>query len=133
MPTFEKWYAHTGAPSAAQRAVRNWGLIQRNPTSITIDRKGVEKDPQTVRTEYDNDARWIGEAGLAGRGQGSVRSSGVAVTRDLIVFGVRDHPTVTDTDLKTGDQFAVGKVLWEIRDVVEVTGGVQARAERLSS
>lgn len=132
MVDFANWYGHSGSPNAARRAVRNWALIQRNATTLTIDRDG-DKHTVTVRLEYDNDARWLGEAGLAGRGQGSVQASGVVATRDLIVFGVKDHPTEDDTDLKTGDRFAIGKILWEIRDVIEVTGGVRARAERLSS
>ena len=119
MPDFVNWYSSSITPVAAElRALMAWERIQDRPTSVTLDRGGVAQAAQTVRLEYSSPHTVQGEVGKAGE-------------YDLVVFGVKDHPTVTDTNIKRGDRFAVGKLVYEVLTVANVPGEVQAWAKRL--
>lgn len=112
-----------GAISQPKRAVRAWKRIQRDPSSIAVERSGNVQTAQTVRIEFS-----IENNSYAGQGQNTMPSK-----RDLIIFGVRNHPTVTDTDLERGDRFVIGTSSYEITDVNDIVPGeVQADAVRLS-
>ena len=104
------------------RAVRTWSLILRDAQSIVVDRDGVDRDAQTVRITYDNDAKWVG-------GDSNV---GKSSNREVVIFGIKDHPnsSVTDTDLQAGDRFIFEDVRYEIRDVFDLPGSVQCKAQK---
>lgn len=114
------WYGSTGAINTTVRAERTWSMILRDPLPIVVDRDGIDLPAQTVKLTADNDARWVG-------GDGDV---GKSAERDLVIFGIKDHPTVADTDLQTGDRFIFNDAIYEIRDCATVPGGIQAKAVR---
>jgi hypothetical protein len=109
----------SGFMTAEARAEIIWELIGVNPFSVTLKRNGVMQAAQTVRMEYDKQAR----DAVSAAGQGSVRA--------LMLFGVRDHPTVPDTDIKKGDRFVYKEREYTLLDpIYPLPGGeVQCRAE----
>ena len=48
------------------------------------------------------------------------------------LFGVKDHPTVDDTDVQHGDRFFVGNNEFEIISVAEYPGEIQAVCQVIS-
>jgi len=124
MANFDAWLGQGNEPiSATSRAVDAWNRINRNPTSITIIQKDeTELDTQTVRIEFDNsmDSERKGEGG------------GMSARRDAIVFGVKNHPMVADTNIQRGDRFAVNGQIYRVVQVILVPGEVQATCEVLS-
>lgn len=122
MPDIGNWLADT----TASRAADAWSRINDKPASVTIYRDRTRTtpdetlDPQTVRLEFSSTVRELmGEGG---------RSS----IRDLIVFGVRGHESVPDTDIRRGDVFEHAGGRYRVVDVLMTTGEVQARAEMLT-
>lgn len=110
MPNFKNW-------GNANRAADAWERISERPTSILIVRGGVNQPAQTVRLEMDNTASEItGDGGTI-----------ISVRRGTI-FGVKGHPSpsVPDTVLKKGDQFAINKVQHVVVSVIEQKGEIQA-------
>lgn len=109
----------TPAEDEAARAVAAWRRINDKPTSITVIRVGTA---QTVRLEYDTAAgERGGEAGTAG-------------VRGLIVFGVRNYPggTPANTNIRRNDRFIYGSEEYQVIDVMETLGEIQAHAEVIS-
>lgn len=121
MPDFTRWdTSGAGAIQAAQRAVRAWLRIQRDPVTIQFRRGSDLLDEQTVR---------IGTA-----------SSGAEVTslpgqkagiQTITVYGVRDHPddAVSNTDMKRGDRFVYSDKFYRITGIVIAPGEVQGFGE----
>jgi len=112
-----------GSPiNVSHRATLAWRRISDKPTSITIKRGTSTLGAQTVRIEYS---------------EGMTQQNGISASpavRDLIVFGVRNHPDtdIDDTDIRAKDRFVIGSVEYQVRDLVLTLGEVQARAEALS-
>ena len=46
-----------------------------------------------------------------------------------VVFGLRHHPTIADTDIQRGDRFVVGATEFEVIGVIVSVGDVQAICE----
>jgi len=122
MPDFDDWYlTSTIQPASAEtRAVLAWRRIQDRATSLVLDRDGVAQAAQTVRLDYD--ATYFPQED----------ATGISARRELVVFGVVDHPTVTDTDIRVGDRFAVAFDHYEVFNVVALPGEVQALVRRIS-
>ena len=122
MPNFSAWLSsHSPIVSASDRAVLAWRRINDKPTSIVVNRDGSVLPPQTVRLEYSEAERSsIGEAGV------------VSMIRKIIVFGVVNHPSVADTDLRYGDRFAFGGVVFHVQMVMPTLGEIQATAEAMT-
>lgn len=124
MPNFDNWLASSKfkPATAADKAVAAWRRIQDKPTSISLNRDGIAQTAQTVRLEYDADA------------QQDKDETGKSFRRELVVFGVKDHPSmaVLDTDIKAGDRFAIGVEHFEVSNVIFTTGEIQAIARRIS-
>ncbi len=124
MPSINAWLAAGGDLAAlpteteAQRAARAWRRIGDKPTSVTFKKpNGTTLAAQTVRLESDNSASLAeSEAGAAPR-------------RKLIIFGVRNHATVTDTDIAEGYRFISGNDLYRVVDIITTLGEVQGVAE----
>lgn len=93
-------------------------IIADKIQSITVNRNGVELGAQNVRLEpVGGDARIMTEAG-------QVRKI------NMIIVGYKGHPTITNTDLKPGDRFAVSGLLYEVIAVMPaLTDSLQAYAE----
>lgn len=122
MPSFDKWIASTNVrdTSAAAKATEAWNAILDDSTSVVITRNGSNLAAQTVRIEYQT---WVTED------KGDMAE---ASRRSVWVFGVRDHPTVTDTNLQNGDKFVLNGNLYRVRDVLFLPGEIYADGERLS-
>lgn len=104
--------------STTVRAVAAWNRIQDKPSSIVIYRNEAALAAQTIRIEYES---------IANEKQTNVAESS---ERELILFGVKGHPTATDTDLENGDLFVYQSQQYKIEDVVTYPGEVQAKAKR---
>lgn len=120
MTTFDMWRGSSiAALDATGRAIATWQLIQRYPTSITLVREGsADLAAQTVRVEADSSVRSV-------RGQSNAQTE----RRQMLLFGVAGHPTVPDTDIESGDRFALNGQVYRVRDLVRVPGGLQAWCE----
>lgn len=122
MPDFDQWLILRGRRSipTIARAIMAWQRIQDRATTLTVYRDGAAlADTQTVRIEFDSTSSDRHEAGEAS-------------VRGIVLFGVKGHPDAADTNLQKGDRFALGSDQYEVKDVIEVPGEVQARAERIS-
>jgi hypothetical protein len=113
--------------SNAARAERIWAKIQRKPSSVVFTKPATNDGAgnvtpaatlaaQTVRATSDNRASLV--AGLAG----------AAPQRHLVVFGIKDHATLADTDINEGYTFTYDGDTYRVVDTVAVPGGVQAIA-----
>lgn len=105
------------------RAALAWRRISEKPTTITLKRGAATLDPQTMRVENS-------EASSMQRG-----NAGTGTLRDVVLFGVRNHPDVTveDTDVQAKDRFVLNNIEYQVMDIVRTLGEVQARAEAVSS
>lgn len=121
MPDFQAWKRGGKAISGSPRAVDAWRRIQDKPTQIIIVRDlGGALAEQTVRVEWSGEVRDVmGQVGTVGE-------------RQITVFGVQGHPTVPDTDIRRGDQFALDGVQYKVVDVLVTLGEIQARVEARS-
>lgn len=118
-------------PSAAKRAANAWRRIGDKPASIvftvprSVSATGVVTAEttlaaQTVRVEADNRAM-LAES-VAGAG----------AKRRVIIFGVKDHDVIDDTDVEKGYTFVLDDRLYRVMDVIKpprIIGEVQAFAE----
>lgn len=125
MANLNAFYARdlTGAPaSAAQRAINAWQRINDKPSSITIYRNATAQTAQTVRLEFDDGTK---QDALS-------KAGGTTNERELVIFGVKDHPTITTTDLKDDDGFTYDGQTYQVKGVIKLPGEVQARAVKWS-
>ncbi len=116
MPDFETWRSDPQA-----RALDAWARIEDQPTTITIQRGGTMLAAQTVRIEFSDAAR-----------EDLSLHEGLNVVpgvQQAIVFGVRNHPTVADTEIERGDRFVIGATEFEVAGVIVAAGNVQAICE----
>jgi len=106
------------SPNTTQRAVDAWNRIGDKPVSITVIRGDTTLPIQTVRIEYSESERVVtGEA------------SGMSAVRNVIVFGVKNHPSVANTNLQYGDMFSYDGQIFKIVFVMSTIGEIQANAE----
>lgn len=110
-----------GLLSASQRAALAWRRIQDRPTEITIRRGSGSAqtilESQVVRLEWDNTA---------------TEAEGINTTearQKVVVFGVRGHDTVEDTDIERSDQFSINGVRYMVFSIMTPPGEVQAVCE----
>ncbi len=116
MPSYEAWREHREA-----RAEDTAARISQQAVQIVI-RRGVDVlPPQTVRIEYGSSAR---EDLDTRRGLNVVPG-----VQRAVIFGVRDHPTAADTDIRRGDRFVVAVSEFEVIAVIVRAGEVQAFCE----
>lgn len=103
--------------SAAYRAKRAWMRINDKPTSITIARGASDLPAQTVRVELDSIANDVnGDHAVPG-------------VQKCVVFGIKDHATLPDTDIQTGDRFVVDDVEYVVISIINTIGEIQAVGE----
>lgn len=126
MPDFAAWLGKRASVSRVGRSEAAWARIQDKPTSIVLVRRvgstSVSTPAQTVRLEPYT-TRTGGEvAGAAGQ-------SG---DQDVIVFGVRGHGTVTNTDIRRDDRFTYEGKQYRVVSINTFPNSVQALAEALS-
>jgi hypothetical protein len=118
MPNMDNWgnSSRLGRPNAQSRAAAAWNRIQDKPSVITVVGSVT---PQTVRIEFDNSNPRAVEG-----------TPSAADMSTLVIFGIRDHATLPDTALATGDRIIFENEEYEVQDVVKTIGEIQARAYR---
>jgi hypothetical protein len=106
---------------SSNRAIDAWRRISEKATSVVFKTaSGTSLPAQSVRLEYDSTASQ------------SESAAGVGNKLKLIVFGVRGHPTVADTNIKKGYRFVREKREYEVMSVIVQTGEVQGIAETVN-
>lgn len=122
MINFDAWLGTAGSPivqpiPATDRAALAWSRILDRPTSIVLrTAAGVNRAAQTVRIESDN------RSSLANSAAGS------APRMAVIVYGIRNHATLTDTAMAEGDRFVLNSDSYRIEDVILQIGELQGVA-----
>lgn len=96
------------------RAVLAYRRILDRPTNVAVKRL---TSTQIVRVEYHD---------LSHEEDGSNQTAGVA---QATIFGVRNHPTVPDTDIKRGDRLTLHGSVFEVVTLMLPPGEVQALCE----
>jgi hypothetical protein len=97
-----------------RRAAFAWRRINEKPDSIAFkNAAGTVLAAQTVRVESDNSATLA--EGVAG----------AAPKRKVVVFGVRNHATVADTDIKEGYRFVYLNDEYRCVDIILTLGEIQ--------
>lgn len=119
---FNAWLDGRERVDVSARASRAWARIQDRASAITLVRNQVALAAQTVRIE-PTDQRAVRE---------STGAAGVSARQTLVVFGVRDHATETDTDIERDDRFAYDGKFYRVAHVNLFPGEVQALAEAQS-
>jgi hypothetical protein len=106
------------ANDATERAALAWRRIQHKPSSVAFrTNAGATIAAQTVRVEYDNVASpSTGNAGNAGR-------------RGVVVFGIRGHSSLSDSDIKPGYRFVLNAEEFRCLDVIITLGEIQGLFE----
>lgn len=123
MLDFNAWLERGAEPLAADgRASAAWRRIQEKPTEITVVRDETVLDPQTVRIEYST-------LTIAQELTGGAGNSG---HQTAIVFGIRGHATLPDTDIERNDLFTAEGLQFRIISLTLTTGEIQGMAEVLS-
>jgi len=111
----------TGWKGSITRPTDAWRRINDKPTEITLKRGSTMLDQQLVRVEYSSSANeQVGENSIPG-------------TLTVTLFGVKNHPTVSDTDIQRGDRFVLENVEYEVMGVITTTGELQAISEASQS
>jgi hypothetical protein len=127
MPSVTRWRitSRITVTDEGTRAVDALQRIQDRPTSVTLFRNESALAAQTVRLDYSEATTSAERRGVAGQPS----------ERQLIIFGVRNHPdaAVLNTDIQRGDIFKYGGASYSIVDVILLPGEVQAYTERLQS
>lgn len=112
------YLSDTSAIPATNRAAAAWTRINDKPSSIAFKKpNGTVLTAQTVRLEYDN------------RSTEAQSAAGKAPVRKLTVFGVKDHSTVTDTNIDTGYRFVLDGREYRVVDTIKTIGEIQAVCE----
>jgi hypothetical protein len=114
MPTLAAWLGDTAAIPETERAALAWRRINDKPTSVAFrTAAGATVAAQTVRIESDNSATAAESA------------AGAAAKRKVIVFGVRNHATVADTDIREGYRFVYLNDEYRCVDTIVTLGEIQ--------
>lgn len=109
-----------GIPTATEqlRAALAWRRINDKPSSVAFKTPaGVTLAAQTIRVESDSSA------------SPATSEAGMAPTRKVVLFGVRNHATVADTIVDEGYRFVGGGDEYRVVAIINTLGEVQALAE----
>ena len=110
MPDFNAWTGDavplTGWTDDNDRAHDTARLIAAKSSSITVSRPSGALDAQTVRLE---------PAGSAGEASGT---NMVISKAGIVIIGYKDHPTITDTNLRRGDRFLIAGQKYSVTQVL---------------
>lgn len=99
---------------AQRRAANAWKRINDKPTSVAFKTAaGVTLAAQTVRIEVDN------------RADTAESDAGQTPRMNVIVYGIRGHATLTDTDIAEGYRFVLNGDEYTIKDVILQIGEIQ--------
>jgi len=107
-------------PTAVEqdRAALAWRRINDKPSSVAFRTPaGVTLSAQTVRIESDSST------------SSAMSEAGKATSRKIVVFGVRNHATQANTDIKEGYRFTVGNDEYRCEAVILTLGEIQGLFE----
>lgn len=111
MPDFGAWW--TGEPiQDSLRALDTARTIADKPASVTVKRGASVLGAQTVRIDT-----------AASAPQGNTGPTATTNALRVLVVGYRDHPTITDTNLKRGDTFLYEGTLFAVVQILPETPG----------
>lgn len=115
------WLSSGGGEPAAQEATRAalaWKRIQDKPTSVAFRTPaGTILAAQAVRVEADSNAT------------PTTSTAGKNASRRVVVFGIRNHATLPDTDLAEGYRFNLGNDQYRCESVILTLGEIQGLFE----
>lgn len=115
---FSNWLGAGQAISVTERAALAWRRIQDKPTTVVFrTAAGATLGAQTVRVESDSNASPAESA------------AGMAPRRKAVIFGIRGHATLPDTDIAEGYRFILGADEYRVMDLILTLGEVQGLAE----
>lgn len=116
--TFSAWLGDAAAIPQADRAALAWNRIQDKKTDVAFkNAAGTTLAVQSVRLEYDDSVSQ------------SESAAGAANKRKLVIFGIKGHTTLSDTDIKKGYRFVLNNQEYRVESVIFTIGEVQAIAE----
>lgn len=112
-------------PTPTQRAQNEatlaWQKIQYEPKTVVFKTSGgISLAPQTVRIDSDNRPNVIEAA------------SGTSPKRKVTIFGIRNHISLPDTNIKKGYTFSLPEDVTDryvVIDIIRLPGEIQAPAE----
>ena len=111
MVAFSAWLNDDTAITSADRAALAWNRIQQKPTVITLrTAAGVTLAAQTVRLEADN------------RASIATSAAGSAPVMKLIVYGIRNHASQSNTLMEEGYRFVLGSDEYRCVDIIDTIG-----------
>lgn len=124
MITYSNWLSGT-LVTAGERTLREqeraadaWQRINEKPTSVAFRNvAGTILAAQTVRIEVDN------------RASDNISAAGAAPKMHVIVYGIRNHATLANTDIKEGYRFVYANDEYRVIDIILTTGEIQGIAE----
>ena len=119
MPDFDAYFGDDEAIDAASRAVDAWRRVLRDPSSIALVRGVSDIVAQTVRVEF------------SGTGEETESAAGRSGRQRVVIFGVKDHPTVADTNILARDRFVINEVQFQVISVINPPGEIQAFCEAI--
>lgn len=119
MPDFNAYFGDSGAIDAESRAVDALNRIVRDPSSVVLVRDGATIAAQTMRVEF------------SGTGEEGANATGRSGRQRCVLFGVKNHPTATDTNIQARDRFAINEKQFEVISVITPPGEVQAFCEAI--
>lgn len=97
-----------------ERAADAWKRINDKPLSIAFkNAAGTTLAAQTVRVEVDN------------RASESESAAGAAPKMHVIVYGIRGHATLANTDIKEGYRFVYAADEYRCIDIILQIGEIQ--------
>lgn len=91
---------------SVDRALHTAKTIAEKPTTITIYRDGASHHTEVVRLEAASNPSAFAQVD-------DMRQTKAGV----IIVGYKSHPTITNTDIITGDRFEVDSQLYEVIQV----------------
>jgi len=95
-------------------AAESWRRIQENPLMVIFkNSSGVKLPGQAVRVESDNTAT------------PSMSTAGTAPKRKVIVYGIRNHATLPNTDIKENYVFVYEGDQYRCIDIIPTLGEIQ--------
>lgn len=116
MPTllnYDQWLADSSLSRTwagdKHRPASIGNIIQDNPASIVIQRDGVSNlAAQQVRIATYSGVQEVEY----------LFATGLLRTEGFVLLGYKNHPTVTDTDVQTGDRFTHDSRVFEVEKVI---------------
>lgn len=115
---FDLWLIDDKPIEQSPRAALAMSAIYDKPVPIVFKTDlGVKLPSQSLRVEYDDT---VSDANS---------DAGMGVERKLILFGIRGHATLPDSDIAQGYRFAYQKHEYTIMSVITTIGEIQASAE----